>query len=390
MSLLALGACGRAPEARADASRSDSTRCDSAAGDVVGQSQDTAKRDSTAGDSVRAAHAPTTDSSRTDSARTDSTSATPDSAKVAVKEPPIEVRVTPGRSKKDSLALVSAIRVGARLPGWPVNGPAPLECAILPRKRIVAFYGNTLSKKMGILGALPPEQMLAKLDTIVAQWNEADPDTPVQPALHYIAVVASGDPGKDGKWRTRMDSATIEKVYGWAQERDAILVLDIQTGQSTVQAELPRLMKFLERPNVHLGIDPEFHMHYAHEGVAPGKEIGTLSAKEVNWVIEQLANLVTEKKLPPKVLVIHRFTRPMLRGADQIKLDPHVQVVIDMDGWGAPWLKFDSYKEYVAKEPVQFTGFKLFFRNDTKKGDKLLTPMEVLQLKPKPVYIQYQ
>jgi hypothetical protein len=412
ISLVALGACGRAPEAQAETGRSDSTRCDSATGDVVVQSQDAVKRDSvTSSDSGRTAPSSSrTDSARPDSVKTnsvkpdsmkpdsvkpdsvkpDSTSAAPDSAKVTVKEPAIEVRVAAGRTKKDSLALVSAVRLGVKLPGWPVKGPPPLECSLLPRKRIVAFYGNTLSKKMGILGALPPEQMLAKLDTIVAQWQEAEPETPVQPALHYIAVVASGDPGRDGKWRTRMDSATIEKVYGWAKERDALLFLDIQAGQSTVQAELPRLMKFLERPNVHLGIDPEFHMHYSHEGVSPGKEIGTLSAKEVNWVSEQLANLVTEKKLPPKVLVVHRFTRPMLRGADQIKLDPRVQVVIDMDGWGAPWLKFDSYKEYVAKEPVQFTGFKLFFRNDTKKGDKLLTPLEVLQLKPKPVYIQYQ
>jgi hypothetical protein len=80
----------------------------------------------------------------------------------------------------------------------------------------------------------------------------------------------------------------------------------------------------------------------------------------------------------------------MLKGASQIKLDPRVQVVVDMDGWGAPWLKFDSYKDYVMDEPVQFTGFKLFFGNDTIKGDKLLTPMEVLQLKPAPIYIQYQ
>lgn len=379
MSLLALSACGRAPEAKADTSRSDS--CGISGGDVIGQSQDTAKRDSSAD----------VDSAVTtaDSA-TDSTTAAQDSTKEPAKEPPIEVRVAPGRSKKDSLALVSAVRAAAKQPGWPVKGPAPAACAIIPHKRIVAFYGNPLSKRMGILGALPPEHMLAKLDTIVGEWREADPETPVQPALHYIAVVASGDSGKDGKWRTRMDSAKIEEVYGWARQRNALLFLDIQAGQSTIQAELPRLMKFLARPNVHLGIDPEFYMHYTQEGVPPGKKIGTLSAKEVNWTIEQLANLVTEKKLPPKVLVVHRFTRPMLRDANAIKLDPRVQVVIHMDGWGAPWLKYDSYKAYVASEPVQFTGFKLFLRNDTKKGDKLLTAMEVLQLKPRPIYIQYQ
>jgi hypothetical protein len=390
--LLALAACGRSPEAQATTSRSDSIRCDSPAGVVITQSQNPTTADSPAvRDSTAVARDTARDSTAAprDTAR-DSTSVTPDSAKETPKEPAIEVRVAPGRSKKDSLALVYAVRAGKKQPGWPVKGPAPAPCAIIPQKRIVAFYGNPLSKRMGILGEIPPEKMLAKLDTIAGQWSEADPATPVQPALHYIAVVASGDPGKDGKWRTRMDSAMIEEVYGWAQQHKAILFLDIQAGQSTIEAELPRLMRFLQRPDVHLGIDPEFYMHYTQEGVPPGKKIGTLSAKEVNWVIEKLANLVTEKKLPPKVLVVHRFTRSMLRNADQIKLDPRVQVVIHMDGWGAPWLKYDSYKAYVASEPVQFTGFKLFFRNDTKKGDKLLTPMEVLQLKPAPIYIQYQ
>jgi hypothetical protein len=61
-----------------------------------------------------------------------------------------------------------------------------------------------------------------------------------------------------------------------------------------------------------------------------------------------------------------------------------------MDGWGPPWLKFDSYRDYEVAEPVEYTGFKLFFHNDVKHGDALLTPMEVLRLLPKPIYIQYQ
>src|SRR5687768_9573616 len=31
-------------------------------------------------------------------------------------------------------------------PVWPVNGPAPRPGSILPNKRIVAYYGNPLSK----------------------------------------------------------------------------------------------------------------------------------------------------------------------------------------------------------------------------------------------------
>ena len=50
-------------------------------------------------------------------------------------------------------------------PVWPVQSPDPLPGAMLPAKRIVAFYGNPLSKRMGMLGELPPDEMLAKLDT---------------------------------------------------------------------------------------------------------------------------------------------------------------------------------------------------------------------------------
>ena len=73
-----------------------------------------------------------------------------------------------------------------------------------------------------------------------------------------------------------MDTSLIEKVYGWAQRKNALLFLDIQVGHSTVQQELPRLLPFLARPDVHLGIDPEFSMHYEREGVVPCKKIGEM------------------------------------------------------------------------------------------------------------------
>ena len=302
----------------------------------------------------------------------------------------VNIAVPKGRTKRDSISLARAIRYGRRAPGWPVKGPTPKAGAILPAKRIVAFYGNPLSKRMGVLGEYETEEMLRRLDKEVAQWNAADPDHPVQPALHLVAVVAQGAAGKDGKWRTRMDSSLIEKVYKWAQSRDAILFLDIQTGWSTYEQELPRLMKWLERPNVHLGIDPEFNMHGNREGVRPSAKIGTLDARDVNYVSGELAKLVREKNLPPKVLVVHRFTRPMVTNHRNIKLDPNVQLVMHMDGWGGPWLKYDSYKDYIVQEPVQYTGFKLFYHNDTKKGDMLLTARELVQLVPAPLYIQYQ
>lgn len=303
------------------------------------------------------------------------------------KTPPAKTPTTKTAAKSGKAkAPVSAPKV-AQEPVWPVASPAPLPGAMLPAKRIVAFYGNPLSKKMGILGQLPPDSMLAKLDREVAAWNAADPTTPVQPALHMIAVVAQHEPGKSGKYRTRMDSALLEKVYGWAQSKNALLFLDIQIGQGTLQEELPRLTPFLKRPDVHLAIDPEFSMKH---GNVPGTIIGTFDDKDINYASEMLQQLVTSEQLPPKVLVVHRFRRDMVTSYKRIKLDARVQIVMDMDGWGPPSLKRESYRAYIYKYPVEYTGFKLFYKNDTKQGERLMSPADVLALCPRPFYIQYQ
>ena len=322
---------------------------------------------------------------KTDTASSSRRRATPDSAIL------LQIATQPkSRTIADSISLVAAIRAGLKHDGWPVKSPAPLSGSILPRKRIVAYYGNPLSKKMGILGEIPYDAMLAKLDSTVALWRAADPSLPVQPALHLIVSVAQGAPGKDSMYRQRSDPDLIEKVYGLARSRGAITILDIQAGKSTLPAELPVIERFLSRPDVHLGVDPEFHMHHNREGRIPGSKIGSMTAADVNAAVDYLASIVTKYHLPPKVLVVHRFTTNMLQDAEQIRLDPRVQIVINMDGWGQPWLKFDTYARCEVAEPVQFTGFKLFYHNDTRKGDALLSPREVLALRPRPIYIQYQ
>lgn len=272
--------------------------------------------------------------------------------------------------------------------GWPVEGPEPLPGALLPQNRIIAYYGNPLSRRMGVLGEYDPEEMLARLDAQVAEWEEADPETPVIPALHLIAVVAQADSGPSGKYRLRMRDTLVERVAEWAESRAALVFLDVQVGLSTLEEELPRLEKFLKRPNFHLGIDPEFSMK---DGTPPGKRIGTFDAEDINYATGLLAEWVREYDLPPKVLVVHRFTQRMVTNADQIVLRPEVQVVMHMDGWGAAWLKRDSYRDFIVREPVQFAGFKIFYHNDTREeGWQLMSAEEVLRLRPQPVYIQYQ
>ena len=268
---------------------------------------------------------------------------------------------------------------------WPVNGPEPLPGAILPARRIVAYYGNPLSKRMGVLGEYEPQQMLTMLDAEVKAWEQADPETPVQPALHLIAVVAQAAPGSDGKYRARMGDSLVERVARWAESRNALVFLDVQVGLSTLQQELPRLAKFLVRPNFHLGIDPEFSMK---DGGIPGKRIGTYDAADINYATEFLQGLVQQHKLPPKLLIVHRFTRKGVTNYKNITLRPEVQIVMHMDGFGAPWLKLDSFREYVKAEPVQFAGWKQFYK---PKNDSPRTPISTIaKLNPKVLYIQYQ
>jgi hypothetical protein len=319
---------------------------------------DTAKRDSLAADSTPA---------------DTSGAAKVDSSKAA----------KPGRlsakPKKDPFPLTA--RDSAR---WPVPGPPELPGAILPSHRIVAFYGNPLSKRMGILGEIDSEEMLRRLDSTAWEWARIDPDKKVFPALHLIVTVAQGYPGPARKYRLQMPDSIVEKVASWAEQRGWLLFLDVQTGTSTIDKELDHLVKYLKRPYVHLALDPEFAMK---DGKVPGTDwMGRMDAAEVNHAIDVLTKVVDDYKLPPKVLVVHRFTRNMLTNARLIKLDPRVQVVINMDGWGPPSSKKAAYKWFVVQIPVQFTGWKLFYKNDKP----MMTPQEVLEVYPKPVYIQYQ
>ena len=268
---------------------------------------------------------------------------------------------------------------------WPVKAAYPLAGAILPYHRIVAYYGNLYSKRMGILGELPKQEMLNKLMGEIKKWEAADSSLPVLPSLHYVAITAQA--GGEKK-RMRMPFHQIDTIMAWAKEINALVFLDIQVGWSTLQQEIPTLEKYLQLPNVHLGIDPEFSMKF---GDLPGKRIGTFDASDINYAIQYLDSITKKYKLPPKILVVHRFTQGMVTNAANIKPTPTVQVVIDMDGWGDKTLKRSTWLRYIYKEPVQFTGFKLFYKNDLKKNPAgLYTPEELSKFIPKPIYIQYQ
>ncbi len=303
-----------------------------------------------------------------------------------------------GGRKLENRAPVKERRVALRQPPvrrlkpcpaplWPVHTVYPEAGALLPFYRIVAYYGNFYSTHMGILGQYPPAEVLARLKKQAAAWAAADPTTPVLPAIDYIAASAQQDAGRNGKYILRMPKDQIEKALGLANQIHGLLFLDVQPGWSTVQAEIPRLAPFLKLPNVELALDPEFALI---PGKKPGRYRGTMSAAEINQAARMLARLVRKYQLPPKILVVHRFTQRMVTDYRGIRPLPEVEIVMDMDGFGSPALKTAAYRAFIARQPVQFTGFKIFYRNDLKRGGRIMSPAAVLRLSPRPIFILYQ
>jgi hypothetical protein len=340
---------------------------------VVGAWRDTAGGASVGAEGSTATRADTMGATRADSgASAAGITRTPKSAKAARADSIARVRAKMRADSTAAIALQTDSAATRRLPG-----------SLLPGCRVVAYYGNPMSKRMGILGEIKPDSMLARLAKQAAAYAAVDSARPALPALELIATVAQAGPGKSGMYRARMPDSLIERVMGWAEAHHHLVILDIQTGRSTVAAEMQPLMKYLARPYVHLALDPEFSIGPKK---IPGKVIGRMDAADVNIASSMLAALVDSLKLPPKMLIVHRFTTPMLSNHQKIKLDPRVQIVIDMDGFGAPHLKYGSYKAYVHDRPVQFAGFKVFYKNDKP----MLTPAQVLELDPVPLFVMYQ
>jgi len=291
-------------------------------------------------------------------------------------------------SVASTTASTTVSLVHKKAPLWPAKAVYPNAGALLPFNRIVAYYGNFLSTKMGVLGQYPADEMINKLQAEVAKWEAADPTTPVIPAIDYIAVTAQGSSGADGKYRARMPDKEIDHAIDLATRVNGIVFLEIQAGLSDLPTEIPVFEKYLKMPQVHLALDPEFYMH---NGNPPGTVIGTMDASDINYAANYLADLVRANNLPPKILVVHRFTYAMVTNSKNITPLPEVQIVMDMDGWGSPAKKNTTYSKIVAAEPVQFTGFKLFYKNDIlPPSPRMMTYDEVMNLKPRPIFIQYQ
>jgi hypothetical protein len=162
-----------------------------------------------------------------------------------------------------------------------------------------------------------------------------------------------------------------------------LLLLDIQPGYAPFLQEAKALERWLKEPDVGLALDPEWSLR---PPLLPAQEIGSTDAATVNEVSRYLSGIVRKHDLPQKLLVVHRFTRDMIEDEDQLRRDPGVALVVNVDGFGDQPNKISKYREFTRDLRRRYNGFKLFYHEDLN----LMSPRQVLRLRPQPDLVVYE
>lgn len=267
----------------------------------------------------------------------------------------------------------------------PTAATDPLRCGptvdaeYLANTQIVSYYGNPYTAQMGILGELDPPDLVSAVEARAEEYDALNGPRGVRPAMHIVYGTAQADPGREGLHLLYVDGATMREYIDLACENGMLVFIDLQVGRSTVEAEVEKVSDYLEMPNVHLAIDPEFAMP---PGEIPGESIGTVDAADVNAAQQIVEGLIEERGLSDKIVMVHRFTEEMVTRPELIEAYPRVRLVMDMDGFGPAEIKRVKYGWYA--EPWDYKGIKLFFEHDPD----LMTPSEVLELDPDVIIYQ--
>jgi hypothetical protein len=251
---------------------------------------------------------------------------------------------------------------------------------VLPRYRVVAYYGAPQDPQLGELGIGSPDAAVRRLERQAKAY--ARPSRPVMPVLELIAVVAAAHPGDGGRYNLRQPDSVIRKYLRAARRAKALLVLDIQPGRSDFFTETTRLRRWLKEPDVGLALDPEWRVT---DSQVPGQVIGRVDSRELNATTAWIDQLTTRLKLPQKLLIIHQFTDDMV-DETALKARGSQAIVLNADGFGTAPVKISKYRLFTKQAPGFHQGFKLFYHEDVG----LMSPRRVLHLRPAPDVIVYE
>ncbi|MGW6277186.1 hypothetical protein [Kribbella sp. NPDC055071] len=269
-------------------------------------------------------------------------------------------------------------------PTPPADGELPRGGrTIFPTYQLVGYVGLPGSPALGPLD----QDLDAKADKL-EQLSKAYASgrTPL-PVMELIAVVAKGSRGKDGMYRGRLPDSAIEAYLTVARKHRMLLLLDIQPGRAKILPEVKRLERWLKEPDVGLAFDPEWAVG---PGQVPGRVFGRTTGAELDGIASYLSGLVQTNKLPEKVFVFHQLSARIVSNEQALKKHPGVVTIKSVDGIGARADKLKTWTKLTTKLPVGVhAGFKLFYTEDTRHG-ALMTPPQVLALRPRPEFVVYE
>jgi hypothetical protein len=289
------------------------------------------------------------------------------------------------------VAMLSGIIIGGTSGGDPAPDKPKLSQlpgggrTIFPGRRVVALYGHPGDDNLGELGVGTPAQASRKLVKQARPYST--PGERVLPAMELISTLARDTPAETGNYSSRTRHAVIRRYLRAARKVNAMLILDIQPGRGEFGPEIDYLTPYLKEPDVGLALDPEWKVGPTE---IPGQVIGSMEAEDVNLASEYLSQVVRRYKLPQKLLLVHQFTPGGIRNNKLLRRYPGVGLAINIDGFGTPDQKKAKYTELAKLNPGKAHGFKLFYEEDRRIGGQLMTPKQVLRLRPQPSVVVYE
>lgn len=272
---------------------------------------------------------------------------------------------------------VRAARSGFQLPGGGQQ--------LFPHHQFVALYGTPSTSALGVLGEQDVAGSVQRAREVAAPY-EALTDRTVVPMFEVIATVAAGAAGPDGNYSNELPAEDLRPLIDAAAAAGIYVVLDLQPGHTDFLTQARQYESLLELPNVGLALDPEWRL-------APGqvhlRQIGSVSAAEINSVATWLADLTNERGLPQKMFVLHQFRLYMITDRETLDVSrPELATLIHVDGLGTQGAKQETWAvlHRDAPEGVHW-GWKNFYDEDLP----MLTPEQTMQgVSPAPDLVTYQ
>ena len=266
----------------------------------------------------------------------------------------------------------------------PIIKSAQLNYTPLLNNDIIAFYGHPNSASMGIVGQYSLEDLEPLLNNFAAEYDAANGERGVIPAL-YLIYGTCWPEGEIGY----LNDEILKKYINFALERGWLVFLDHQIGKYSVEYSVKRLLPYLEYPNVHLALDPEWRT------TKPMKEIGSVKGEELNTAQQMIQDYLIENNLPEKrMLVFHQFKPWMVSNRSAVKSNyEKVNLIQCADGFGTPYQKISAYNANAEATNIPLKSFKVFSKPviaGAGYDQPMMTAEQVLALNPKPCLIMMQ